>query len=111
MAQSQSKEITWTTVSEDPEELVKVSFDYIGAEFIGYYKGSKQLRNDEGSYVQYRFAGQGDDPQTYFINGGFTLREAMAKVRAGSLVRITYVDDRDTGQTSLMKVYRVDVGR
>jgi hypothetical protein len=101
--------IEWTTVHDETAEMEKFSFEIIGEAFVGTYRGTKAQHNDNGSYVQYHFRGQ--DGTVYFINGGYSLREAMAKVKVGSLVRITYTGDRDTGRDDPMKLYTVEIGK
>lgn len=102
-------EIQWTAVYDETAEMEKFAFEVIGEQFIGTYRGTKQQSNENGSYVQYHFRGY--DGIAYFINGSYSLREAMAKVKVGSLVRITYTGDRDTGRDDPMKLYTVETGK
>lgn len=110
-SKTDATDVQWTTVSEAPEELTKVTFNTIGDQFIGQYLG-ESLQNDEsrgGSYTQYRFT---DDSGTrYFINGRYTLRDAMKKIPPGSLVRITLTAFREVGRESQMQIFQVDGAR
>ena len=101
----------WSTVSEAREPEIKLTFDVIGEVFIGEYLGTRTQPGNDGNYVQYRF--RGEDGDVYFLNPLANIREAFesGKIRAGSRVRITYVDDQDTGQRSPMKIFKVDVAK
>lgn len=120
MAQGNGKGISWSTVSDasaqEPE--VKIVFDTLGDEFTGIYLGFRVVEPagiTESPYRQARFQGVTEDGEktdtVYFTNMGFSLREGLKDVRAGSLVRITYTDDLDTGQASPMKGFRIEVGK
>jgi|SRR5215472_4355851 len=104
-----SQEYEWTTISEEQEDEEKVSFDVLGDEFIGTYLGKRDQANDNGSYVQLRF--RGTDELAYFINANWSLTNAMKNVRPNMMVRVTYIGDKDTGQASPMRIFRVDVAR
>lgn len=107
---SKSDEIQWDTVSapEQTKPQSKIVFDTVGDEFTGTYKGLREIPSQEGNYIQYIFEKDGDE---FFTNSNYSMREGMAKVRRGSLVRLTFTDEMDTGQASLMKLFRVEVGR
>jgi hypothetical protein len=98
----------WETVSREREPEIRITFDVIGDQFTGKYLGTRTIPTDTGSYTQYRFQ---DGADFYFINPLASLRDAMSRVRAGRMVRITYVSDMDTGQASPMKIFKVDVAR
>ena len=106
------QEMTWTTVSttDDAPPETKISFDMLGDEFTGSYLGMRVIEPSDGErpYKQARFE---HDGTFYFTNAGHSLREGLKSVRVGSLVRVTYAQDLDTGQESPMKVFRVEVGR
>jgi hypothetical protein len=108
MATSDSKTdaVTWTTVSEIPEELTRVTFPIIGDTFIGRYTGHKTLMNESGSYVQLLFTG--GDGVSYYINPGYTLKTAFRKIAPGMVTRIRLTDQRDIGKASPMGIYQVD---
>lgn len=99
----------WTEVVNDQEFGTKIIFDTIGDEFIGLYKGSTLMHGEDGDYYVYRFTG--DDGEPYFMNGNYSLSSLMSKVRAGVMCRISYVEDRDTGQASPMRVFQVATRR
>lgn len=114
------QEMTWTTVSDTSEQEPesKIVFDQIGDEFTGYFLGTRVVEPadiTEKPFSQARFEGvdeQGEKTGTvYFTNMGYSLRQGLKDVRAGSLVRITYVADTDTGQASPMKEFRIEVAR
>jgi len=97
----------WSTVSEEDVNETRVSFDMLGDEFIGTYLGSRQQANEGNGYTQYRF--RGTDEEVYYISANWSLSSGMKSVRPNMLVRITYVADKDTGQASPMRIYRVEV--
>lgn len=116
MAESKAPETTWTTVSTgEAEPETKIVFDSIGDEFVGVYLGMRVVDPQditEKPYQQARFQGVGSDEGTvYFTNAGFSLRAGLRDVRKGSLVRLTWESELDTGQSSPMKVFRVEVGK
>lgn len=106
---TQPETIEWTTVSEEPEDLTKVSFDVVGDTFQAQYIGEKTMSNDDGSYKQYRFTDA--DGSLYFINASYHLREAFQRVRKTNLTRIALRGKKDTGRDSAMGIYQVDVAR
>lgn len=98
----------WTTVSEDEVDENKVVFENPGDAFIGTYLGKRTVTNADGSYVQFRFR---NDDGTFFMNGNYSLQRGMAEVREGRMCRITYTEDKDVGQKSPLRIFRVDVKR
>lgn len=112
-----AQEMNWTTVSEgDQEPETKIVFDSLGDEFTGKFLGTRMVEAQDPNdrpYQQARFEGIGenDSGTVYFTNLGHSLRTGLKDVRAGSIVRVTYTDDLDTGQASPMKTFRVEVGR
>lgn len=98
----------WVTVSEDELNETKWNFEILGESLTGEYLGSRTLDNRDGAYTQYRFR-VGED--IYFINGNYSLSRGMGNVRTGSLCRITYVTDKDTGQATPMRIFTVEVAR
>lgn len=101
-------ESEWVVVSEDELNETKWNFELIGESLTGEYLGSRSLDNKDGGYTQYRFQ-VGDD--IYFVNGNYSLTRGMSSVRTGSLCRITYVADKDTGQATPMRIFTVEVAR
>jgi hypothetical protein len=102
-------QVEWTTVAEDAGDEEKFSFDIPGDNLIGIYLGHRNQSNDNGNYVQLRV--QGTDDVIYFVNANYSLQTAMRSVRPGTLVRITYTGDKDTGQPSPMRLFKVESGR
>jgi len=98
----------WTTVSEERPPETKIDFAWIGDEFIGTYLGQRMVQGAVREFRQYRF--KGIDGEFYFAAGA-SLDDGMRRVRIGSRVRITYIDDQDTGQMSPMKIFKVDVAK
>jgi hypothetical protein len=109
--QPETTEIQWTTVSEEPEDLTKITFEIIGDQFIGKFTGPKVLTEESTGrkYTQYRF--MGEDGNLYFINGRYTMREAMAKVRIGMLARVTLNGLKEVGRDSPMQIFQIDAAR
>jgi hypothetical protein len=98
----------WRQVSEDDVEETKLTFDTMNEPWIGTYLGSRIVENDNGKFTQYRFE---KDGFRYFTNANFNLHQAMVKVPTGRQVRITWISERDTGQQTPMRIFRVDVKR
>jgi hypothetical protein len=113
--ESQAAEPQWQTVSDETQEdEYKFTFDVIGQSFTGEYIGTRQVpaKDEFGfdtgrTFTQFRF--RDENGQTCFINPLASLRDAMARVRAGNKVRLTYVADKDTGQASMMQLIKVEV--
>lgn len=99
----------WVTVSEDEVDELKFTFDLIGEALTGEFLGTRTLNNPDGPYTQYRY--ESSDGQVWFVNGNYSLQQGMQNVRIGSLCRITYVADKDTGQATPMRIFSVEVAR
>jgi hypothetical protein len=100
----------FVTVSDGAAEPeTKVVFEVLGDSFTGDdYLGLRTVPSPEGSYQQARFK-NGDE--TFFVNANHSLREGLRTVRQHSRVRITWVDELDTGQAQPMRVFKVEVAR
>lgn len=98
----------WRTVSEDDVEETKVTFDDMNEPFIGTYRGHRIIENENGKFTQFLFEENG---MRYFTNAGWNLIQGMAKVNIGQRVRITWINNRDTGQETPMRIFRVDVAK
>jgi hypothetical protein len=109
MASKATTDDGWTQVSEDEVDETKIVFDTIGDVFVGRYLGSRNLSNADGAYMQLRF--QGEDGTHYFTNANYSLQKAFANIRVGTTCRVTFTDEKDVGQRSMLKVYRVDTRR
>lgn len=108
MATEENTGVQWKTVSEEgSEEETKIVFDSMGDSFVGKFLGTRQIDNADGNYTQARFEANGE---VYFTNLGYSLRRGLSNVRVGSLVRVTWTDEQDTGQASPMRIFRVEVG-
>jgi len=101
-------ESQWETISEEDVDEIKQSFDEIGESFTGVYDGFRQMETANGKLTQYKFT---VGELHYFINATYNLMQGMSQVNKGELTRITWVGERDTGQESLMKIFRVDVAK
>jgi hypothetical protein len=102
-----AQEMTWKTVS-DPAQTVeetKIVFDTVGDEFIGVYLGMREVDGGQnGTYKQARFS---VDKDLYFVNANFSLRAGLKNVRTGTLTRVEFTSEQDTGQESPMRVFTV----
>lgn len=100
----------FTVVSEGTTEPeTKVVFDTMGESWIGEsYLGMRKIESADGNYLQARF--QNVDG-LYFINANHSLREGLKTVPTGSKVRLTWIDELDTGQAQPMRVFRVEKAR
>ena len=98
----------WETVEQESGQ--KLEFDSPGDVFIGTFVEIALIEPENGeSFEQHRF--RDSQGTLWTINGGFKLKRALSGVAPGSLVRLTYIGDVDTGQPSPMKDYRVDVAK
>lgn len=104
-----TQESGWKTVSEDEVDETKIVFDTVGDVFVGRYLGTRNLSNSDGGYTQIRF--QGEDGAHYFTNANYSLQKSFTDMRPGTTCRVTFVSEKDTGQRSPMRVFRVDVRR
>jgi hypothetical protein len=98
----------WRQVSDDDVEETKVTFDNMNEPFVGTYRGSRIIENENGKFTQYLFE---HNELRYFINAGWSLIQGMRKVLVGQTCRITWINNRDTGMDTPMRVMRVDVAR
>lgn len=109
----------WITVSAGAETLpTKVVFDSWGDEFIGRYKGPRTVTPGSGdAFTVYIFTQDGtflpdnETPEEFSVSATNALRSGMKKVRPGALVRLTYLDDIDSGNGNFIKNIRIDVAR
>ncbi len=108
----------WTTVSEGAETLpTKVLLDSWGDEFTGTYKGPRQVTPGSGDpFTVYIFTQDGatlpnGNDEEFSVPATNAMRSGMKKVRAGSLTRLTYVDDIDAGNGNFIKNIRIDVAK
>lgn len=101
----------WTTISEERVDRTKVQFDTIGDQFIGVYDGNAEIPLKDGNFLTQYYFTDPKDGVKYFINGTYRLNAVMARAPKGKLVRITYIEDVDTGQKSPMRDFRLDAHR
>lgn len=87
----------WTKVSDDAGTNLptRVLFEAYGEEFIGIYQGPKTITpgGNGDPFKLYLFKRDEGSEELFSIGDTFTVRSAMKKVRVGSWVRFTYVDD------------------
>lgn len=98
----------WVQVSEDEVAETKLTFDRMNEPFTGTYIGSRVIDGDEHKFFQYRFENEGF---YYFVNGNWSLSQGMKSVRKGQRVRVTWIAEKDTGQLTPMRVYKVEIAR
>jgi hypothetical protein len=98
----------WRTVSEEEHDETKLRFENWNDQFIGTYTGNRRVENENGKYTQFTFEANG---LHYFVNSNWALMRAMTNVVKGQQVRITYIGDKDTGQETPMKLFKVDVAK
>lgn len=103
----------WEMVSA--ESGTPINFE-IGTVFVGTFSGIKHIippnaNKPEDEFDQAMFS----DPEglTRTINPGYKLREALADIEIGKLVRITRMDDVPSNDPSknAMKDFRVEVAK
>lgn len=104
----------WTTVSsgEDVEldQETKIVFEEIGDEITGEYLGLRELRDSDTGrpYFQARFR---IDGEVCFCRANHSMKEGLKTVAIGSLTRVIYAADVDTGQANPMRSFTVQVNR
>lgn len=101
----------WTTVSDgtvEQEPETKIVFEEYNDEFIGEFLGYRHLTDRETgqSYTQARFR----DPETQeicYTRANHSMKEGLDRVAIGTLTRLVYVTDTDTGMPSPMRTFTV----
>jgi hypothetical protein len=101
--------VTWDTVIQETGE--QIIFDTVGDAFVGLFTGKREVEVDGGTFTLLTFMGAGG--KRYQTNAGWKLENGFmdADIKRGDIVRVTYVQDVDTGQPSPMKDFRVEVAR
>ncbi len=109
VAQTDWNQVVWDTkVAELGDQIV---FENPGEDvFIGQYVGSRIVNQEDGNnFTVLQFIGI--DGKPYQTNAGWKLEDGFMDIEAGSIVRMTYVKDVDTGSPSPMKDFRIEVAR
>lgn len=96
----------WTTIQDETPD--KIIFDTFGDCFTGVFQGIQEITpEDADAFEQAVFR---NDEGLYAI-GGYKVLNAMRDVPQGTLTRLTYVKNVDTGQPSPMKDVKVETAR
>lgn len=102
--------------SELPEMGQFYKFESIGESLTGLIQ--KRRVNPARVVGDARFKEQslwdlrGGNGELWTINGNFDLDSKLKKVRVGSKVRVTYVDDKDLGaDINPMRIYKVEIAK
>lgn len=103
----------WTTVSDGTVEQgpeTKIVFEEFGDEFIGEFFGYRHLTDRESgqSYTQARFRDQ-ETGEICYTRANHSMKEGLDRVPVGSITRIVYVSDTDTGMPSPMRTFTVQI--
>ena len=105
-------EPVWTTVEDESPTMVE--FDTPGDVFVGVKQGYQHVTfTDDGEEQEFDiclFRIDGDDT-LYGIAPGFKLERALSSVPDGTLTRITYKKQIDTGRPSPMKDFKVETAK
>jgi hypothetical protein len=104
------KDLNWNSVKWQTavqETGTQIVFDTIGDTFIGMFTGKRHAVNDGEDFTILTFTGT--DGEAYQTNAGWKLSEGFSDIPSGTIVRIKYVKDVETGSPSPMKDFRVDV--
>jgi|SRR5215472_9641932 len=101
--------VSWDTVIQETGD--QIVFDTVGDQFVGLYTGTRQAENEGEKFTILTFMGPGG--KRYQTNAGWKLESGFldADIKRGDIVRVTYVQDVDTGRPSPMKDFRVEVAR
>jgi len=87
---------------EDVAQESQVIFDTIGDTFIGVFQGWTETPGK--GIPQAHFT---NDEGQFFVNCGWSLKQQLREVKKGTLCRLMYVSNQDTGQDTPMMVFRV----
>jgi len=98
-------DVRWSVHTQETGD--QIVFDTVGDQFIGMFNGSQKAEKDGEEFIILTLTGT--DGKPYQTNAGWKLEGAFSDIPSGTVVRITYVKDIDTGQPSPMKDFRVDV--
>jgi hypothetical protein len=90
---------------EDIPTESQILFQAWGDEFIGEFNGWTETSS---GIAQAHFV---TPDGLYFVNVGWSLKQQLKDVKKGTLCRITYVNDQDTGQASPMMIFKVQTRR
>lgn len=98
--------MVWQT--EVSETGTPIEFPEVGSQFVGLYVGSQiATAKDGGEFTILQFVGP--DKLPYQHNAGAKLNTAFQEIPTQSLVRITRMNDVDTGRPSPMQDFRIEV--
>jgi hypothetical protein len=105
----------FTVVSDgtaDQIQETKIVFEEIGDEYIGYYLGLRELRDRESGqfYQQARFRDP-DTDEICYTRANHSLKQGLEKVTIGTLTKVIYADDVDTGMPSPMRSFTVAISQ
>jgi hypothetical protein len=109
MADDIDEDAGWHTVSEDEIDETKIVFETIGDKFVGIFRGTRVQNTEDGGYTQLRFTNASG--KAFFTNANHSMLKGMETVKPGKMVRLVYVSDKDVGQKSPLRIFRVDVKR
>lgn len=87
----------WTDVVTESQ----IVFDTIGDTFTGIFVGWSET---DGGIAQAHFR---NDDGEFFTNCGWSLKQQLKAVKKGSLTKLTFTSEQDTGQPSPMRIFRV----
>lgn len=97
--------------TQPPELGEFVKFEVVGDSLSGVYERNRKYTSQmAGEQTLYDIR----TPDGLFtITGNWDLNEKMKKLRSGSFIRVTYVDDKPMAREgfSPMRIYRVEVSR
>lgn len=102
----------WTTVSDgnaEQEPEVKIVFEEHGDEYIGIFLGYREIRDRETQqyYTQARFQDPDETGAICYTRANHSMKEGLDRVPIGSLTRVVYATDTDTGMPSPMRTFTV----
>lgn len=92
---------------EDVPQESQIIFEKVGDEYIGTFQGWSET--ERNAIPQAHFVGQ--DGVAAFLNVGASLKQQLKSVKKGTLCRLIWESERDTGQDTPMRVFRVQTKR
>lgn len=112
VSKSSSNETEWQDPQSDSEwedvpQEGQIVFEKVGDEYIGTFQGWSET--ERNAIPQAHFVGQ--DGVAAFLNVGASLKQQLKGIKKGTLCRLVWESERDTGQDSPMRVFRVQTKR
>jgi galactose mutarotase-like enzyme len=91
---------------EDVTQETQVVFHTIGDEFIGEFIGWSETPGKGIAQAHFQNA-----DSKFFVNCGWSLKQQLKEIKKGTLCKLRYEADQDTGQETPMMLFKVQTKR